>query len=62
VVAGGGPPVLGVCAGAAGPARARAAAAGLAGRRPAAIAAEPVPAGWGAVTVEPVRHTADGSA
>jgi 4-diphosphocytidyl-2-C-methyl-D-erythritol kinase len=62
VVSGSGPTVLGLFVGADGPERARAAAAELAGRRPAAIAAEPVPAGWGAVTVEPVRHTADGSA
>ena len=58
LVSGSGPTVLGLFAGEDGPERARAAAAALAGRRPAAIAAEPVPAGWGAVAVAPVRHTA----
>ena len=43
--------------GRAAPERARVAAAELAGRRPAAIAAEPVPAGWGTVDVTGVRHT-----
>ena len=58
LVSGSGPTVLGLFAGEDGPERARAAAAALAGRRPGAIAAEPVPAGWGAVAVAPVRHTA----
>jgi 4-diphosphocytidyl-2-C-methyl-D-erythritol kinase len=57
LVSGSGPTVLGLFAGEDGPGRARAAAADLVGRRPAAIAAEPVPAGWGAVAVASVRHT-----
>jgi len=61
LVSGSGPTVLGLFAGRDGPERARRAAASLAGRRPGAVAAEPVPAGWGAVTVEPVRHTASGT-
>jgi 4-diphosphocytidyl-2-C-methyl-D-erythritol kinase len=60
LVSGSGPTVLGLFVGADGPARARGAAAGLAARQPAAIAAEPVPAGWGRVTVDPVRHTGTG--
>jgi 4-diphosphocytidyl-2-C-methyl-D-erythritol kinase len=60
VVSGSGPTVLGLFIGGDGPARARAAARELAARHPAAIPAEPVPAGWGRVTVEPVRHTAPG--
>ena len=58
LVSGSGPTVLGLFAGEGGAERARVAAAELAGRRPAAIAAEPVPAGWGAVDVVDVRHTA----
>jgi 4-diphosphocytidyl-2-C-methyl-D-erythritol kinase len=58
LVSGSGPTVLGLFAGASGAERARVAAVLLAGRRPAAIAAEPVPAGWGAVDVTGVRHTA----
>jgi 4-diphosphocytidyl-2-C-methyl-D-erythritol kinase len=57
LVSGSGPTVLGLFAGEGGAERARVAAAELAGRRPAAIAAEPVPAGWGAVDVIGVRHT-----
>jgi 4-diphosphocytidyl-2-C-methyl-D-erythritol kinase len=58
LVSGSGPTVLGLFAGEGGAQRARVAAAELAGRRPAAVAAEPVPAGWGAVDVTDVRHTA----
>jgi 4-diphosphocytidyl-2-C-methyl-D-erythritol kinase len=58
LVSGSGPTVLALFVGDDGPARARAAAAGLAGRRPAPVAVEPVPAGWGGVGVEDVRHTA----
>jgi 4-diphosphocytidyl-2-C-methyl-D-erythritol kinase len=58
LVSGSGPTVLGLFAGEGGAQRARAAAAELAARRPAAVAAEPVPAGWGAVAVTDVRHTA----
>jgi 4-diphosphocytidyl-2-C-methyl-D-erythritol kinase len=58
LVSGSGPTVLGLFAGGGGAQRARVAAAELAGRRPAAVAAEPVPAGWGAVDVTDVRHTA----
>jgi 4-diphosphocytidyl-2-C-methyl-D-erythritol kinase len=58
LVSGSGPTVLGLFAGEGGAQRARVAAAELAGRRPAAVAAEPVPAGWGAVDVADVRHTA----
>ena len=57
LVSGSGPTVLGLFAGEGGPERARVAAAELAGRRPAAIATEPVPAGWGTVDVTGVRHT-----
>jgi 4-diphosphocytidyl-2C-methyl-D-erythritol kinase len=60
LVSGSGPTVLGLFIGGDGPDRARAAAAELVARRPAAVAAEPVPAGWGRVTVESVRHTATG--
>jgi 4-diphosphocytidyl-2-C-methyl-D-erythritol kinase len=60
VVSGSGPTVLGLFIGADGPQRARAAAAELAVRHPPASAAEPVPAGWGRVTVASVRHTATG--
>ena len=58
LVSGSGPTVLGLFAGADGAERARIAAAELAGRRPAAMAAEPVPAGWGDPTVVALRHTA----
>jgi 4-diphosphocytidyl-2-C-methyl-D-erythritol kinase len=58
LVSGSGPTVLGLFVGEGGAERARVAAAELAGRRPAAIGAEPVPAGWGAVHVIGVRHTA----
>jgi 4-diphosphocytidyl-2-C-methyl-D-erythritol kinase len=58
LVSGSGPTVLGLFTGPDGARRARAAAAQLAGRRPAAIAVEPVPAGWGRVLSAPVRHTA----
>jgi 4-diphosphocytidyl-2-C-methyl-D-erythritol kinase len=61
LVSGSGPTVLGLFAGEAGADRAREAAAELAGREPAAIAAAPVPAGWGAVTVAQVRQTAGGT-
>jgi 4-diphosphocytidyl-2-C-methyl-D-erythritol kinase len=57
LVSGSGPTVLGLFAGQSGAERARVAATELAGRQPAAIAAEPVPAGWGAVDVAGVRHT-----
>ena len=57
LVSGSGPTVLGLFAGEGGAERARVAAAELAGRRPGAIAAEPVPAGWGTVDVSGVRHT-----
>jgi 4-diphosphocytidyl-2-C-methyl-D-erythritol kinase len=56
LVSGSGPTVLGLFTGEAGPRRAREAAAELAARRPAAVAVEPVSAGWGA----PVRHNAGG--
>jgi 4-diphosphocytidyl-2-C-methyl-D-erythritol kinase len=59
IVSGSGPTVLGLFAGADGPGRARAAAAELAGRRPQPVAAEPVPAGWGEVTVSALRHTGE---
>ncbi len=58
VVSGSGPTVLGLFPGAGGSERAVAAARELAGRRPSPIAAAPVPAGWGAVDVMAVRHTA----
>jgi len=61
LVSGSGPTVVGLFAGADGAERARVAAAELAGRRPSAIAAEPVPAGWGAPTVMGLRHTATGT-
>jgi 4-diphosphocytidyl-2-C-methyl-D-erythritol kinase len=61
LVSGSGPTVLGIFIGDDGPERAGAAAAELAARRPAAIAAEPVPAGWGRVGVAGVRHTAGGT-
>lgn len=61
LVSGSGPTVLGLFAGEDGPDRARDAAAALAGRRPAAIAAEPVPSGWGDVAVGALRHTGDAS-
>jgi 4-diphosphocytidyl-2-C-methyl-D-erythritol kinase len=61
LVSGSGPTVLGVFIGDDGPERARAAARELAARGPGAIAAEPVPAGWGRVHVEDVRHTEDGT-
>jgi 4-diphosphocytidyl-2C-methyl-D-erythritol kinase len=57
LVSGSGPTVLGLFLGEDGPARARAAASELAGRRPQPVAAEPVPAGWGEVTVIGLRHT-----
>jgi 4-diphosphocytidyl-2-C-methyl-D-erythritol kinase len=60
LVSGSGPTVLGLYIGADGADRARAAATELAARRPAPTAAEPVPAGWGRVVVEPIRHTATG--
>jgi 4-diphosphocytidyl-2-C-methyl-D-erythritol kinase len=60
LVSGSGPTVLGLFVGEDGPARARGAAAELVGRHPAALAAEPVPSGWGRVTVAPVRQTAEG--
>ena len=59
LVSGSGPTVLGLFTGAGGPDRARAAATELAGRRPRPVAAEPVPAGWGEVTVTGLRHTGD---
>ena len=61
LVSGSGPTVLGLFIGDGGARRARTAAAELAGRSPAAIAAEPVPAGWGEVAAAPVRHTAGGT-
>ena len=61
VVSGSGPTVLGLFVGADGAERARVAAGELAGRRLGAIAAEPVPAGWGAPTVVGLRHTASGT-
>ena len=62
LVSGSGPTVLGLFTGAAGAERARSAAAELSGRTPAAIAAEPVGAGWGHATVVSLRHTATGTA
>jgi 4-diphosphocytidyl-2-C-methyl-D-erythritol kinase len=59
LVSGSGPTVLGLFLGADGPDRARAAAAELAGRRPQPVAAEPVRAGWGEVTVSGLRHTGE---
>jgi 4-diphosphocytidyl-2-C-methyl-D-erythritol kinase len=53
LVAGSGPTVLALFRGPQGPERARAAARGLAGRRPAAIAVAPVPAGHGRVREVP---------
>jgi 4-diphosphocytidyl-2-C-methyl-D-erythritol kinase len=58
LVSGSGPTVLGLFTGRDGARRAREAAASMRARSPAAIAAEPVPAGWGQVVSEPVRHTA----
>ena len=61
LVSGSGPTVLGLFTGRHGVRRAHDAAAELRGRAPAAIAAEPVPPGWGRAVPAPVRHTAGGT-
>jgi 4-diphosphocytidyl-2-C-methyl-D-erythritol kinase len=61
LVSGSGPTVLGLFTGEHGVQRAQDAAAELGGRSPAAIAAEPVPPGWGRAVPAPVRHTAGGT-